>query len=435
MNSYYFKLALRSLKRNRMLTFLMILTIAVGVGATMTTLTVYRALSGDPIPDKSDVLYRVQLDTRPSDYPYADNEPPDDLTRTDAEQLMAEAKASRQTIVSAGDSIIEMPNGKSAPTRVPTRHVSADFFQMMNVPIIKGRSWTKADDAAKSRVSLINYKLAEKMFGAADPVGKTIQFGQQTFQVIGVVGKWMVAPRFYDLNSGRFSGEDQVYVPFTTARDLNLSFAGNMDCSQRVPEGKYVTDSGLHCNWLQYWVELPDASARTDYKNYLTQYSQRQKDNGWFYRPPNVGLRNVMEWLDYQKVVPSDVRLQLWLALGFLLVCMTNVVGLLLAKFLRRSGEIGVRRALGATRLQIFRQFLTESAMIGAAGGVGGLLLAWLGLMAVRKQPVDYANLVNMDTTMLITTLLIAVAVTLLAGSLPAWRAMQIAPAIHLKSQ
>jgi Predicted permease. len=55
-----------------------------------------------------------------------------------------------------------------------------------------------------------------------------------------------------------------------------------------------------------------------------------------------------MQWLATNHVVPEDVRMQAWLALGFLLVCVVNTVGLLLAKFLRRSGEIGVRRALGA---------------------------------------------------------------------------------------
>jgi hypothetical protein len=80
-----------------------------------------------------------------------------------------------------------------------------------------------------------------------------------------------------------------------------------------------------------------------------------------------------MEWLDYNHVVPGDVRLQMWLAFGFLLVCLVNTIGLLLAKFLRRSGEIGVRRALGASRAEIFKQCLVEAGTIGLAGGVLGL--------------------------------------------------------------
>ena len=79
----------------------------------------------------------------------------------------------------------------------------------------------------------------------------------------------------------------------------------------------------------------------------------------------NVRLRNVMEWLDQEKVVPSDVRLQSWLAIGFLVVCLVNTVGLMLAKFLRRAGELGVRRALGASKREIFKQLLIEAGVVG----------------------------------------------------------------------
>lgn len=435
MFAYYLKLARRSLKRNKVLTALMILTIAIGIGATMTTLTVYRVLSGDPIPAKSDVLYRVQVDSYPKHYEGKDDEPPGDLTRLDAEDLLADGKAFRQTITNGGDSIVELPGGQDVPGRVATRHANSDFFAMFDVPIKAGRAWTKEEDNNKARVTLINHQLAEKKFGDKNPIGQTINIGQQPFQIIGVVGEWKVSPRFYDLASGRFSGEEKVYVPYSTARELNLSYAGNMDCNARIGEGQTSTDRGVKCNWLNYWVELPDAAARDKYMNYLTQYSQQKIAEGWFSRPPNARLRNVMEWLDFKKVVPSDVRLQLWLALGFLLVCMVNVVGLLLAKFLRRSGEIGVRRALGATKSDVFRQFLTESALIGVAGGVLGLVLAWLGLLAVRHQPVDYASLAKFDPLMLITTIVLSVIVTLLAGALPAWRAMRISPSIQLKSQ
>src|SRR5690606_23110070 len=109
--------------------------------------------------------------------------------------------------------------------------------------------------------------------------------------------------------------------------------------------------------------------------------------------------------------------------------------GLLLAKFLRRSSEIGVRRALGATRSEIFKQCLMEAGTIGIAGGVLGLGLSLLGLWAVRQQPMGYAKLAHLDGSMLLLTFAVAVVASLLAGLLPAWRAMQVAPALQLKSQ
>jgi putative ABC transport system permease protein len=141
-----------------------------------------------------------------------------------------------------------------------------------------------------------------------------------------------------------------------------------------------------------------------------------------------------MQWMDINKVVPGDVRLQAFLAFGFLLVCLVNTVGLMLAKFMRRSAELGVRRALGASRKALFAQLLVESGVIGLSGGLGGLLLALLGLWLVRHQPSDYAKLAYLDAPMLLITFLLAVSATLLAGLLPAWRACQITPALQLKS-
>jgi predicted lysophospholipase L1 biosynthesis ABC-type transport system permease subunit len=161
----------------------------------------------------------------------------------------------------------------------------------------------------------------------------------------------------------------------------------------------------------------------------------QQRAAGRFERPTNVRLRKVMDWLDYNKVVPGDVRLQVWLAFGFLLVCLLNTVGLLLAKFLRRSSEVGVRRALGASRRAIFMQCLIEAGTVGLAGGIAGLGLSWLGLWAVRQQPASYAELAHLDPWMLLITFALAIIASVLAGLIPAWQAMQVTPAMQLKSQ
>jgi putative ABC transport system permease protein len=115
-------------------------------------------------------------------------------------------------------------------------------------------------------------------------------------------------------------------------------------------------------------------------------------------------------------------------------VCLVNTVGLMLAKFLRRSPELGVRRALGASRREVFMQLLVESGVIGLTGGIAGLLLSLVGLWLVRKQPSDYAALAHLDLPMLLATFLLAVGASLLAGLLPAWRACQVTPALQLKS-
>ena len=119
----------------------------------------------------------------------------------------------------------------------------------------------------------------------------------------------------------------------------------------------------------------------------------------------------------------------------FLAVCLANILGLLLAKFLSRAPEVGVRRALGASKRQIFLQHLVEVAMLGCFGGLLGIVIAQIGLLGVRQSYDYYSSLATMDLTMLISAPLIAISTCILAGLYPAWLVCRTNPAIYLKSQ
>jgi len=142
-----------------------------------------------------------------------------------------------------------------------------------------------------------------------------------------------------------------------------------------------------------------------------------------------------MEWMEKQKVVGNDTRLSAWLAFGFLLLCLVNTVGLLLAKFSVRASEVGIRRALGASRRDIFRQFLIETGVVGLAGGVLGLALSFGALALVGMQSKEMAAMARMDWQMLALTFALSILAALVAGLLPTWRACRVTPAIQLKSQ
>jgi len=433
MFGYYFQLALRSFKRNKVLTALMVLAIALGIGASMTTLTVFYILSGDPMPGKSQNLYYVQMDPQSMDGYTAGEEPEEQVTRFDAEALLREKKGDRQALMTGGGASIEPEKQGLSPFVVDARYASADFFPMFDAPFAFGQGWTATEDEGQGRVAVISKKLNEKLFDGGNSVGKSIRMDQNEFRVIGVLDEWRPTPRFYDLNSDRYGEVEQVFLPFSTAVGLKMGRNGSMNCWGDSQGDE--TGVNAPCTWMQYWVQLESADKFAAYKQYLTNYSDQQRRAGRFERPTNIRLRNVMEWLEFKRVVPNDVRLQTWLAFGFLLVCLINTVGLLLAKFMRRSSEIGVRRALGASKAAIFAQALVEAGTVGLAGGVLGLGLALLGLWAVRQQPASYAELAHLDPLMLATTFLLAILASVLAGLLPAWRACQVTPAIQLKSQ
>jgi len=432
MIGYYLDLARRSFKRNVALTVLMVLAIGFGVGASMTTLTVLRLLSADPIPQKSDKLFYVQLE--PRDLPKGatlDTDPPWQLSRYDAETLLRAARADRQAMMTGGAASIEPERAGVDPFFADARFTSADFFALFDVPFVAGSSWTAAEDSAHARVVVIARPLAEKVFGTTDVVGKSIKLEGTSMRIVGVTELWMPSPHFYDLETGRYGQAELVFLPISTAIEMKMSRSGNMNCWKETEDAEALN---APCEWIQYWVELPTPEKAAAYKDYLVRYSEEQKAAGRYERPPNVRLRGVMEWLAYREVVPADAKLQTWVALGFLLVCLINTVGLLLTKFLRRSPEIGVRRALGASKGSIFTQLLVEAGVIGVVGGLLGLGLAWLGLWAVRHQPTPYADLAHLDLPMLGATFALAVVSSLLAGLLPAWRGCQVTPAIQLKS-
>ncbi|MCL1551981.1 ABC transporter permease [Xanthomonas nasturtii] len=432
MFGYYFTLAVRSFRRNKVLTALMVLAIALGIGASMTTLTVFYVLSGDPIPQKSDRLFNVLVDPQPKAGFQPGEEPGDQVTRFDAEALLREKRAKHQALMTGGSLSIEPAKSGLSAFKSEARYTSADFFPMFQPPFLYGQAWSSSSDERHERVVVITKTLNDKLFDGSNSVGRDLRLNKNTFRIVGVLDRWKANPRFYDVTN-TYGSNEQVYLPFSVAMDLKMDHSGSMNCFGKLESGD-TNALNAPCTWMQYWVELESPAQAGDYKAYLDNYSTQQRAAGRFERPNNTRLRNVLEWLNFKEVVPNDVRLQLWLAMGFLLVCLLNTVGLLLAKFLRRSGDIGVRRALGASRRAIFAQCLVEAGTVGLAGGLAGLALAWLGLWAVRQQPVDYAELAHLDTKMLLLTFVLALLASLLAGLLPAWRAIQVAPALQLKA-
>jgi putative ABC transport system permease protein len=144
----------------------------------------------------------------------------------------------------------------------------------------------------------------------------------------------------------------------------------------------------------------------------------------------------VREWLTYQHVVSQEVRILVLVSFSFLVVCLLNAMGLMLAKIMGRAPDIGVRRALGANRGAIFAQCLIEAAVVGFAGGLLGLILTGLGLFGLRALLSEEASrLTDLSFSNITIAVLVSVFSTMLAGLYPTWRAAHVQPAWQLKAQ
>jgi len=439
MFGYYLQLAVRSLRRNKVLTALMVLSIAVGIGAAMTTLTVVHLLSGDPLPGKSQRIFHPQVDPMPDENPK--EYPPDMMDYTSAVDLWKAKRADRQALVVDSGIKLTVPDTGTPALMTTMLSASADFFPMFDVPFAFGSGWSEQDDANRARVAVISSELNDRLFGGGNSVGRTLRIRDASVRIIGVLKPWRPSPVYYMVAGGRFASGDtsayydrteDVFVPFFTGLEINDGHFAQFTCWS-VPETPGHLQNSP-CVWLQLWVQLDTPAKVADYRRFLAGYAAQQKAMGRIRHAGNARMPGLMEWLDFNGVVPRDVKLQAWLAMAFLAVCLFNTIGLLLAKFLRRGGEIGVRRALGATRGAIFAQCLVEAGLIGVVGGVLGLLLTLAGLWVVRSQPIEYADLARLDAAMFAATFAMAIAASLAAGLFPALRASRVVPAMQLKT-
>ncbi|MRW87457.1 FtsX-like permease family protein [Pseudoduganella sp. FT26W] len=437
MFQYYFLLGARSLRRNPALTALMVLTLAIGVAASVATLTILHVMSGNPIPSKSDRLFVPQFDNGPIEsYKPGDKANDEQLTYRDAVNFMNSKAGERRTAVFGVGMALEPERKDLGVFIVRGTATGGDYFNMFEAPFMRGQGWAPEADQRGDDVTVLSRKLAEKLFGDADPVGRRVRMGGFDYQVVGVLNTWDVLPRYQRLlgSESFFGDEDEFYIPFATAIRHQIDRNGSVGCTGNVEPG-YQGFLDSECTWIQFWFETASARDRDALQSYLDSYTAEQRKLGRLKRNSPNKLYDVMEWLEFNKVVDNDNKLSVWLSFGFLLICLVNTIGLLLAKFSVRASEVGIRRALGASRREIFTQFLIETTVVGLVGGVLGLLLAFGALALIAMQSKALATVAQMDWVMLLTTFALAIVSAVVAGLLPTWRACQVTPALQLKSQ
>jgi len=444
MFSYDLRLALDSMRRHPGLSALMVLAIALGIAVCTVTFTIYHAMATNPIPQKSEQLYAVTLDTWSAERPYEDEKPehpPQLLTYRDAMFLHDARAASRSVIMYKSGALLVPAREGVKPFNSQLRVTSHEFFGMFDVPFAYGQGWDAAADAGPQPVVVLSHDTNDKVFGGTNSVGQMLRLGKVEYRVVGVLKPWNPSPKFFDLNNGAFEEVEDAYVPYGWGKALELPVYGNVNCWKPETGEGYQDFLNSECVWLQYWAELPTLADRDKYQAFVDNYARSQKAAGRMPRKLNNRLYDVEQWLDRNEVVQKDNRVLIGIALLFLGVCLVNVVGLLLAKFLNAAPLTGLRRALGASRRDIVRQHMTEVLLIGLAGGVLGLLLAVGGLAGIRAiyssdfNGSSYERLTQIDPVIVLATLALALLAGAVAGLYPSWRIGRTAPAVYLKTQ
>jgi putative ABC transport system permease protein len=432
-------IALRSLRRHPALSVLMLVAIALGTGVATTFSAVRHAFARDPIPQKSQLLRYVRMDSWDplAAYPGDRPGPPPQLTYPDAMGLLRGTIPVRQSAMMKG--LLDVhpdPARGLRPFSEITRLCFGDFFSMFNAPFRYGGPWTRAQDEAHEEVTVLGEALNDKLFGGADSVGRRVSIAGRDFRVVGVLAHWDPGMKFYDVGQRMVDLPEEIFIPFNLMPIMEIATAGTFDIWKSPDTPGFA--GRLHSEecFVQLWVELPSADAASAYHDFLDAYALEQRKVGRFLRPLDNRASTIAEVLDDFGVIPREATGLMIVSLLFLAVCCVNLTGILLGKFLSHAPEIGVRRALGASRVDVFLQHLVECEIYAVAGGALGVGLAAAGVAFMNgylRVTVDRGDLFHLDAPMIALSVGLSLLSGLVAGAYPAYRVCRVAPAVHLK--
>jgi predicted permease len=312
----------------------------------------------------------------------------------------------------------------------PAQPVTANFFEVAGVNPALGRAFREDEDRADGpRVAVVSHRLWERLFGA-DPsaLGSTVAMEGHTWTVIGIL-----PPRFFGLRPGAMV---DVYVPLTRAQEMSPWYVLNDRDNWWVQMVGRLEPGASEFQWRAALdVVFGQQTAAWNEKAHPAVPWRKES-------APAVAPRTVLVpghagtsfvWRDMSEFLAALMGM---VSLVLLIACV-NVANLLVARGTARAREMAIRQTLGAGRWRIVRQLLTESLMLGLAGGTLGLLLAQAGTAALASMMTERSDSVvdlSPDGTVLSFTLALSLATSILFGILPALRTTRVNTAACLKT-
>jgi predicted permease len=399
------KYSFRRLIKAQGFTFVAVATLALGIGVNTAVFSVVNGVLLHPLPyPGSDQL--VALYSQTADGPSASSSYPNFLDWVRNNRSFSELAAFRPDDLNL--------IGVGQPERVPAEMVSASFFRLLGVQPILGRAFLPPDDElGAAQVVLISESFWHRKFGAsATAIGQPLTLSGTAYVIVGVI------PAAFQYYARNFHRSD-VYVPIGAwhapgFRDRRVSMG--MDVVGRLKPGVSL--------------ERANGDMQALARGLADEYPVVNKGTGITLVPLKSAVVGPVKPL---------LLLLVTAVLFVLLIAGVNVANLLLARSGRRTTEIALRTALGASRSRIVQQFLIESVLLALAGGVVGSLIAFWGtraaLTVLPQVLLPRAEEIRVDGRVLLFTSIASIAVGVLFGFVPALKASRPAPHAALRER
>ncbi|HEX8175887.1 MAG TPA: ABC transporter permease [Pyrinomonadaceae bacterium] len=388
----------RVLLKKPVFTTVIILALALAIGANTAIFSVINAILLRPLaydrPERLVMLWEANMKKgwglAPTSY----------LNFTD----MKEQNKLLEGLAAFTDSSFNL-TGRDEPERVKGLISSANLFSLLGVKPARGRAFLPDEDVnpKAGRVLVLSWGLWQRRFGG-DPnvIGQNVLLNDESYTVVGVMPEDFHFPPLFTATVGSAR---------ITIAEADLWLLLTPD---DVPKGRELRTLFL-LGRLKEGTTLEQARAE------MSAIARRLETD---YPIPNTGLE--IKVIPLQQQVAGDIGLPLFILFGavsfILLIACANITNLLLARATERQKEIGIRQALGATRLRLVRQLLTESVLMSLLGGAAGLLLAYWGIKLITGfgPTLPRTKEIGIDLTVLLFTLLVSVLTAVIFGLSPA---------------
>jgi putative ABC transport system permease protein len=398
------KLALDALRAHKLRSFLTLLGVILAVTTLIVVMSVVAGMNfyiADKVANLGANVYivdRFGIITSDDEWVKAQKRPL--LTKDDYDALRGEMKTSTE-MAALLNSTSDVRSGNDLQEDVSVTGITPNYTEIRSLNAALGRNLTEADETHKSPVCVIGTDVVKKFFSNVDPIGKTIRAGTHSYQVVGVT--------------------ETIGSAFGQSRD-NFMF---------IPLSTYIKEWGTQRDSLLLFVQAPNTEMIPASEDEARMLLRARRHLPWDAKD-NFGI------------LGSDSIMALWnsltgnlaaVAVGltavFLVVGGIVIMNIMLASVTERTREIGLRRSLGARKKHIVLQFMTESAVLAAVGGIMGITFAY-SLVGLGRSLTSIP--MKTPISAVIISLGVSTAVGFFFGIYPATRAAKLDPIEALRA-